>query len=64
VGVPGSFFSTQGGKHVTKQMTDEQRELQELKQQNAVLRGALKDAWLEISNMQHQLKLKQPKDAD
>ena len=49
---------------MTKEMTDEQRELQELKQQNAALRGQLKDAWLEISNMQHQLKLQQPKDAD
>jgi len=38
--------------------------LQEVKEHNAALRGALKDAWLEISNMQHQLKLKQTKDAD
>lgn len=47
-----------------KEMTDEQRELQEVKEHNAALRARLKDAWLEISNMQHQLKLKQPKDAD
>jgi len=58
------FFSTQGGEHVPKEMTDEQRELQEVKEHNAALRARLKDAWLEISNMQHQLKLKQPKDAD
>ena len=44
---------------MSKQMTAEQRALQELKLQNAALRGQLKDAWLEISNMQHQLKLKQ-----
>ena len=49
---------------MTKQMTDEQRELQEVKEHNAALRGQLKQAWLEISKMQHQLKLKQTKDAD